>query len=562
MKTHLSLDLLEVQLPESTVLTAERYLYEGRVEHLREIDKNLWQAKVLGADKTFEPEVLMRGNFLKAFTCDCSLGHKKMPCNHVASVLFLLRRLRDQRRQKKAAENQFVPEIQIKRLLLFVSPDDQSRFIREWSQLDKEFALAFKSRFFHTLSGPNHLAYLDQLFAPYKLEDGALAVEPDQALKPLQILIKQLLAQTEDLLVKQAEELAFTNLTYLLQKFQLSDSFRQRPTLIRQMIQLISRDEFVQNLDPESPRFQFLLNALSLFIDMKEDYAIQMVLLSLQSYVGFAGARQQINTTVGTHLRKGIHKLGNSQSFILVYYQTLDTESKAGRWIEGLELPRLSPVVYEHLCQTLMETGDFEGTERLVLEGLNWYPHYMALLRLKVKLYWEMHRIRELPALMLTLVLTSLDTIDLQTAKKLIAGKRWLSFLKSLEHNLMDLPATYERNAMVCEIHSERNGWVELSNILVSSGSPRLVQRFIPRLPADDSNIIIDIYTRFLASYLDQHVGPKSTDVVQNLFSTIDERRQQAVKKAITQFLKKRYPERPQLIANPIVPLVISQHEN
>jgi hypothetical protein len=562
LKTLLSLDLLEVQLPESTVLSAERYLLEGRVDHLREIDKHLWQARVLGTDKTFEPEVQMRGNFLKAHTCDCSLGHKKLPCNHVASVLFLLRRLRDQRRIKREGEKKFVPEIQVKRLLLLVPTDDQAKFIRDWAQVDNEFALAFKARFFHNMGSHHHIEYLEQLFAPYILDDGSLAVEPEPALKPLRLLIKQLLAQTEDLLIKQTEDLAFANLNYLIQKFQISGSFRQRPALIRQIIQLITRDEFVQNLDPESPRFQFLLDTLNPFMLMKEDFAIQMLLLSLQSYAGFATGRQRINALIGYHLRKGLPKQVNSQSFILVYYQTLNKEQKEGPWIEQLELPRLSPVVYEHLCQTLVDTGDFEGADRLLAEGLTWYPHYMALLRIKANLFWEMHRKRELPAIMLNLIQTSLEPNDLAAAKKLLSEKKWPAFLLQLRQILLALPATYERNVMLSEIHCDRKEWTELSKILVASHSPRLFQRFIQRFPGDDIQQIIDVYNQFLAEYLDQHIGPKSTVVVQNLFATMEGKQQNSLKKAISQFLKKRYPERPQLLVHSLTIPMIPQHEN
>ena len=542
MRRTITLDQLETQVPEGVLAAAEKYFQEGRVEHLREIDKNLWQARITGFEQIIEPEVLLRGNYVKAFSCECSKGSKKVPCAHLIALLLLIRKVRRQKIQKQASAA--IPEFKTRDLIEILPESSLRKFLHDWSERDPEMVLALRAEFFHHFAARDHAGQLDVLFQPFLLEDGGLATEPASSLRSLQVLIRHVLRQTEALLISDEDPRAYINMGFILRHLSMTPGFRNRSSLAKHILQIVAKHGLRESLDPSSPRFDFLLKILPFVLAIDEEKLLPLVLLELQAYAGFSHAAVRINSTTGTLLRERRHAIGDPQALLLVYYQTLRAQDKQNNWIENLGLPRLSPSVYTNLASTLLGSGDFEGGMTLSAKGLEHYPHFADLLRIHIKCLWELHDFTHIPELLHRLLTIHLIPEDLDLAKAYLPVSTWESFCSKLGRALQALPSSYGRNVLLAETYFHSGNFGKLEDVIVESESPKLMQRFIGRLHALGPDSIVNLLERFLQRYLAQHLGPPATKTVSNLLGMLTADEDQSVRSRVIHFLKERFPER------------------
>lgn len=538
----MTLDLLEAQVPEGVLSLAERYVQEGRVDQLREVDKNLWQARITGFEHLLEPEVLLRGNYVKAFSCECSRANKKIPCPHATALMLLLRKIRHQKLLKQ--ESQSIPAIPYRDLIDMLPEARLRQFLKEWAERDPEVALAIRAEFFCLAPGGRHLDHLRKLFQPYLLEEGGLATEPASNLRALQVLIRHVLRQSETLLDSGAPAEAYHNLGYLLPLLVATPGFRNRTALTRQILQLVVKQRLKENLDPRSARFDFLLHSMRTLVDLGEEKLLSVVLLELQGYAGFPQAAQRIHDVTGEILRQPHPTLADPQALLLVHYQTLNQEAKKGQWLDELALPRLAPVVYSQLADTLLQSRDFEGALGLAEKGLANYPLFADLLRLCVKALWELHDFDRIPDLLMRLLTVHQLPEDLEMAITFLSPKRWEDFYRALLVDLEKQPSSFSRNVVLGEALCLTGDWDALTDLLIRSESPKLLQRFTERLLRQGPERVGPLFERFLSDYLGQHLGPPASRTVVSLLELLPQESGRGVRKQVLDFLKQRFPER------------------
>lgn len=542
MKKTLTLDHLESQLPEGILAAAERYVQEGRLDHLRELDKNLWQARITGFEQIIEPEVLLRGNYVKAFSCECSKGSKRIPCAHLTALLLMIRKIRKQKLENQATNTP--PVSKTRDLIEILSGASLRKFTREWAAKDPEFELALRAEFFHLYRSGDHEQQLRQLFLTFLQEDGSLCTDTAASLRSVQVLVRHVLRQCEALLENDEDPRAYQNMVFILRHLSLSPGFRNRSTLARQILQLVTRQGVEENMDPSSDRFDFLLGSIPLFLAIDEERLLPPLLLELQAFAGFPLASQKINASVGELLHKARHTIQDPQALLLVYYQTLNPKDKQGPWLEKLGLPRLSPSAYTNLSATLLDTGDFEGAMILSDLGLQHYPQFADLLRIQVKCLWESHHFNRLYESLKRLLVIHLIPEDMQFARTCLDPEIWGRFCHDLGCELKELPSSYSRNVLLAEALYEMEDIPALEELIVRSQSPKLMHRFFGRLYTLSSNRIGETFERFLQQYLTQHLGPPATKTLAGLLELVPKDDRTGLSKRLQQFLRMNFPER------------------
>jgi hypothetical protein len=546
LRQPITLTHLEQTLPEGILDAGERYFQEGRVEQLREVDRHLWQARVRMED-FHELEVLLRGNRVQAFSCDCTAGQRKKPCSHLVAMLLLLRRYLDQRKEKRRSREPAPPPLTIPALLPLIPAEALHQFIREWAGKDPDMALALKARFFHRRGNTGHLSWLQRLFEPWLDEQGRL--ETDQgSTRKITLIFEQVNAQLAARIEEEETPEVFQLAEGLLDILERSHQVRHRALWIRKVVQTVLNRPEGRSLDPDQPRFAFLLHNLGRLFRIAEEESVNRVLLELQAYAGFEEARERIKATCGGILRGQESGQRSLDGLLLVYYQQLRAEEKAGPWLAALQLPRLNPGTYQKLAMTLLEAGDFEEVEGLLREALLSYPHHLELLRLRAKALWELHRWEDLPGLSLHILSTGLHPADLAWAVQHLPPQGWQALSQRLQDQLEALPSAWERNQMLAALHKTRADLKALSALIGSSQSLRLWRLHASFLRDQDPALLLACSQAFLEDYLVQHLGPQASATTQEILAFLDQSDRGGAAR-LRAMLRLRFPERPQLVA-------------
>ena len=544
-KVKIQLQQLERQVHETTFLSAEQFVQEGRVEQLKEVEKGLWQARVM-LDTTYEIDVMMRGDRVHDFYCGCSRGIKQLPCPHLVAVLLVLRGFRQQQQARRKAEKEAtLPALQIRTMLNRVPESDLHQFVREWAKEDPTFAQAIKARFFMRLhaSQPSH--YLDSLFSTFQDGDGQLDNTP-KALHELHRLFRQVLAQAAQLLLDSRSESGYALLEYLTSLLTRVDQERWRRQMIRSILQLLQDQDLQTDFHPQSPRFRFLMTCFHQLVQLGEEDAVHLVLLLLQQYSGFPEARSAIARLMKAEIERSARTRFNPEPLVLVYYQNLTREERDEDWMAGLNLPRLGPLFYTRLARTLLDSGDFTGCGRILNTGQAIFPESAELLRLQIQLSWELHRTDDLPLLAQKLILISLSEEDIHFLREYMPSESITPLFHSLTAQL-DASHTFEQNLIRCILWAELEGWDPLGQQIIQSGSFRLLERFGDQLLNHLGSRYDPFVIQFLTTYLDRHVGPQAKQLIRKTRAFLIQQGQLAAERRLLAALQERYPHRSNL---------------
>ncbi len=545
-KPKIQLKQLERQIQEGTFLIGEQYFREGRVEQLRELDKGLWQANVR-LDTYYEIEVLLRGERVQEFSCGCSRGIKHLPCPHLIAVLLMLRGFRDQQqeviRQQREAS---LPALQLRTLLHRVTDEDLQQFVRDWAKDEPAFALALKARFFTRINESDPAHYLDAILHPFQDADGHWETEPKR-LQEMQRLLRQVFAQSRGLLLLGKETAGFAILEYMAGLLKNIDSARIRTLLIKSILQILDDEETQIDLRPDLPRFQFLNNLLRILVNQGEEEASHETLIHIQAYAGFPEARTKIRQLIQALLQPGNQLTINPEPLVLVYYQNLPKADQNTDWLPMLDLPRMAPSFYERLSASLMESGDFEGSQRILEAGRTAFPESAELIRLQIQLLWELHKVPAILPLAEQLILNNLAEKDVQFVTNYLNATQ----LKKLDQTLISALKTgqsFDHHRIACLLFHRSNSWKSLSQRIIHSGSFRLLERYADDLLTQSSGTYPQLVTLFLENYLDLHVGPQAKRIIQQVLSLLARQNLSGAAKKLVIHLKNRYPHRQQLL--------------
>ena len=148
----ITLDNFENFVPYKIWMRGEEYYETDAVSELEEISPGEWTATVEGTDD-YNVEISMDGNEIESWYCDCPCDGEI--CKHVVAALLAIRD--NNKRVSRSAfskmrivtkeEEVVQPDVDIKQLLSFISPQEISTFISEYASTNPEFKAALLKRF-------------------------------------------------------------------------------------------------------------------------------------------------------------------------------------------------------------------------------------------------------------------------------------------------------------------------------------------------------------------------------------------------------------------------------
>ena len=545
-KLKIQLKQLERQVPEGTFLVGEQYFREGRVEQLRELDRGLWQARVR-LDRIYDLEVLLRGDKVSEFYCDCSLGNKHLACPHLVAFLLMLRGFKDQQQEIKRQKNEAkLPVLQIRTLLNHISTPELHQFVREWAKEEPSFSQALKARFFTKINRDNPEHYLDALFQSCFDSDDQRESGP-KLYKEVIRLFRQILAQASGLIEQSEENPGYDLLLYLCKLVPRFDSDRLKTTAIKGIMAVLDDESLQDELRPDSARFGFLQTCFGIMVSIGEEKAANRLLLHLQAYTGYPEARNSILDLMRNTLVSAANLQVNPEPLVLVYYQNLPEEKRKQAWLDSLNLPRMGPSFYERMASTLMDTGDFDGCKRMLNYGQSEYPASAELLRLQIQLHWELHEAEPIPVLAQKLLLGTLSGADVDFLSTVMSKEAYLDFSDSMIDSLQD-GNTYDHHQLACIFMARSGGWKKLAKRVIQSGSIRLLDKYSHDLQSRYPDQYKAIITEFIDGYLDKHVGPQAKQIIRKVLALLRKQELDKVIDEMINHLQTRYPHRSQLL--------------
>lgn len=160
MTKTLSLKDFEHNISATTWLAADDLVQAGAVKSLREVETHFWVGRVEDGEVSYETEVIITPNKIKAFTCECFTEGRRLMCPHVAASLVKVRQFLDQRSLERQARRDAAAaaalaepsRLTVRDALENVLPEDLQEFVREYARRDRDFALALKTYFAGTVT--------------------------------------------------------------------------------------------------------------------------------------------------------------------------------------------------------------------------------------------------------------------------------------------------------------------------------------------------------------------------------------------------------------------------
>lgn len=143
----INLDVFESNFSDQLLLKGESLFDTKAIIDYTEIEKNLWTIFIKD-DQLYETEILLNGNKIKNFSCDCLGFRSDKSCEHIVAAFYQLRRLRTPSERIKAkTEEKKAKSLSINQILKEIHPDELRNFIRSYASKDPKFNIAIKASF-------------------------------------------------------------------------------------------------------------------------------------------------------------------------------------------------------------------------------------------------------------------------------------------------------------------------------------------------------------------------------------------------------------------------------
>ncbi len=142
----------EHNISPATWEAADQLSQSGSVRNLREIETHFWIARVDVEDGSFETEVMITPQRIKAFSCECFTPGRSLMCVHIAASLLKIRQYLDKRAEERrakaeAAQSNELSRITIQTVLENATAAELDLFVRDYARRDRDFGLALKTWF-------------------------------------------------------------------------------------------------------------------------------------------------------------------------------------------------------------------------------------------------------------------------------------------------------------------------------------------------------------------------------------------------------------------------------
>jgi hypothetical protein len=539
----------EHNISPATWEAADQLSQSGSVRNLREIETHFWVARVDREDDSFETEVIITPQKIKAFSCECFTPGRRLMCVHIAASLLKIRQYLDKRAEERrakaeASQSKTLNRINTQTVLENATASELEMFVRDYARRDRDFALALKTWFAGSITeSDNPYALLLESVFPKTVNAKGAYRDPDfrRVRKALDGLEVQLNMAAEEGNFRGMFQISAAILMQSLPALEKLEGNRREALLHFCQLSLekiteISERHLSVELRESAWQLVFDLGSTGLFPAEMQRVAIQ--------FLSGTAAGGEKNDLIRNLFDTTPHP---APSFVL----DLFLASLAVR-----QMPEAVPKVLEDFVET-------PEVIRTAILQLYYMKHWDAVLLagtafLSKQLFISKHQ-REVEDIVLfvaeqkgkqSLQLEMLrqrfmKSGNFEAFKKLkeVAGKKWPKVREKL---VGELALRGEMNFLAAALAAEGQ-LDELAQLLDSEGSIAMLQRYETFFFQTQTPFLRALYVRLLSDYLDVHFGTPAAKHVRQRLEELGQKGQSELMLKIAKEILARYADRPSL---------------
>lgn len=543
---------LEQYTGEQALLRGEAWYADGRVNHLRELERHLWAALIETENGPVEVEASITPTRLKAASCECADFREYGECGHITALLFALRaRQRQEKEHKPAPRKPGKSRLTTDSILEQADPDEMAAFIRHYAKHNRPFALALKAWFVPQVFLPGqsakYLEILESGIAGARTNTGRISVRGGKFLHRL--LTDLLLQARRNLEMAHFSETAELSLAIiekispLLRKLegadhQLLDSVKEALDLVQSLAtfnipfdlrqqlfvqcqdesrKLVYRNlqldirfyqimaEMAQETEQRETLIQVLENQLEKYYYENRD-PVPLLLLRLKLY-GPMPAEEDLRTLA--------QSLAGFSKVLLSFCRKLKETRRLreARFLAGLALQQSrAPESRIELEDLLLEIESETGNDK-VAAG---YAKSLFQLTLDLRYF---------------LRYAELGGKKLELMKWLYAGKNDPAMRKAL-----------------AEVLKEEGRQAELLGLLQTYPNLEFLSLYSPALVPEFENELFALMEAVLIKHLQSHLGKVASQRVRETLVKLRQQGAGQLADRLAEAIRQAYPERPSLL--------------
>jgi len=553
------LSKLEQYVDEGALVVGERLFEEQKVQDLREVEKHLWVATV---DGKFEVELQITPSKVQNFSCECPTFLEKKQCAHLIAGLFALRQKMQQltaekQAKKKRKRNTSSPKRLTPSVILEnVSLDELTDFVRKYASRDRNFALALKARFAGVVeffdTKEKYLQVLESSIEAARKTDRMISY---RGARKLEKVLSELLQQADIALAQKhftttlyIAESIIEKVTPILRKIEreqelvvqrIKDAFDLLHTLLESDPAPALQQEIWTYCKGESTKLTYRLNNLAIpFYQVLQKMAntpdkVNELLALLDELLGSP------HTNENTYVRLLLAKLS--------LLEKNDRQEEASVLIrQNLQQPE----ILLYALRQLQQREDWEAARKLAQEGLKFTDDATVRGQLE-DILLDIAKQQYDEAAQATFarkrLLTTLDIAYFHTFKIVMNGA-WPQIRQELLRDIKQGTYSLERRNLIAAIYAEEGLQKELFEFIKKNHSLDLLQEHLEQFSAATKKQALQLYEELLDTYLENHVGRKSSQRVRDKIGFLYKIQEHQLADRLVEKIRAAYPERNSLL--------------
>lgn len=354
-------NIAEVPIP-GLLQVADDLVQQNAVTKLKQVDKNLWHCTVNGQD-IYHIELLIKGNALNRYSCDCNVGYGNRLCSHVLASLMTLEKLFRQKskRSKIVSINRKLHKLDVQK----IKADDIIEFVIDYLKNSTDFKCFLEARFLCEQNSD----YLEQivlkLLEPFFNIDGKLEIETRQ-LKRFKLIIYLLHKQSAGMIknnqFSSALQLRYTLLTNLIE---CKDNPRTKD-MFDYSWNLCTEEFFNHHkLKEKDELFKHLLHLFELAMN-NPHCAIDKLIIPAKTFMGSLSKRKQLTLFINKQLTLSSVSETNKIVLLKILYFAISKDKWSLTLHQLLRSKKASPFFIHTMLQFLFDQMDYEAFKKLI----------------------------------------------------------------------------------------------------------------------------------------------------------------------------------------------------
>ncbi len=554
------LSKIELHIDDGVIVEAEKLLEDERISGITESDPGLWIAVATLNEKSYEIEVLLKGNTVKAHTCECGKSDKKSYCIHVVALLLQLVNIKKKEAKKvtKKTKKVKIPRrITLPYVLDLCDPKDLKEFIIEYASQDRNFGILLKAHFAHLLPRTEDNEPISKLLA-----NSVKAIKkPGKTMsrndwKMMKKVLHTFLKQAEDALYKKHYADVFETTEAMLQLLSPMLLLTEDRKVFSEAIVnslLLLRKTTKANLAPELESeiwrlgiseaekrvyyfydlWQPLGNLLLEAARTKERSSQFLQILEEKSQDSFVLKHPEVSAGI-VNFKIQLFELQHNDAALKRYLEENISHPEVLKQAILLAAQNENWVQLEQLSKFALDRND--DTEK----AIEFKKQLLSAYRFQKKKKKSGSLAKEL----------FLDTYDLEFLQFLRnnAGKKWPELRATILTELEALPNRMRKTKVLALLYAQENMTDELHQHLKDSLSLDLLREFDELLFQQDAYKTASLYKEVIDHYLENYVGRPAAIKVRESIRHLMSIQQDELAHSLMDFVRKKYGDRGSLL--------------